>query len=272
MAKFSVVTISFNQAEFLERAILSVIGQQGVDLDYVVVDPGSTDGSREIIERYRDRITTVILDPDRGAADGLNKGLAACTGDLFGFINADDELHPNALVEAAALFEREPGVDVFCGSSWQVDESGRRSRFLITSPHITSKLCARGVAIVVQQSAFMRMKAIRAVNGFDPDNRTCWDGELFHRMVRAGSRFKRVNRTWAAFRIYPGSITGSQRMAERYREERGRMFEREFGRPYAAHDPLLKKLSYVFETIRDPFGLRWKLFNRLLSPRLRSSS
>ena len=82
----SIVTLSYNQAEFLERAIRSVVEQDYADIEYIVVDPGSTDGSREIIERYRDRISTVILDPDDGPADGLNKGFAAATGDIFAYI------------------------------------------------------------------------------------------------------------------------------------------------------------------------------------------
>ena len=83
--KFSIVTISYNQAQFLEQAIRSVIEQDYPDVEYIVVDPGSTDGSREIIERYRDRIDRIIFEPDKGPADGLNKGFAQATGDVFGF-------------------------------------------------------------------------------------------------------------------------------------------------------------------------------------------
>ena len=72
--KVSIVTISFNQAEYLERTLRSVIDQDYEDIEYIVVDPGSTDGSRTIIERYRTRITHILLEPDKGAADGLNKG------------------------------------------------------------------------------------------------------------------------------------------------------------------------------------------------------
>ncbi|MCB1155752.1 glycosyltransferase, partial [bacterium] len=87
--KVSVVTLSFNQADYLERAIRSVVEQDHDDIEYIVVDPGSTDGSRDIIERYRDRIATVITDPDKGPPDGLNKGFAAATGDIYAYMNAD---------------------------------------------------------------------------------------------------------------------------------------------------------------------------------------
>ena len=98
--RVSIVTISFNQAEFLERAIRSVIEQDYPDVEYIVVDPGSTDGSREIIEKYRSRISKVILEPDTGPANGLNKGFAAATGEIFGYINADDAFLPKASVIA----------------------------------------------------------------------------------------------------------------------------------------------------------------------------
>lgn len=78
--KVSIVTICFNQAAFIEEAIRSVIDQDYSNIEYIVIAAGSTDGSREIIERYRDRIATVLFEPDRGPADGLYKGFALATG------------------------------------------------------------------------------------------------------------------------------------------------------------------------------------------------
>ncbi len=119
--KFSIVTISFNQGRFLERTIRSVIAQKGVDLEYIVVDPGSTDDSREIIERYRRDITRVVFEKDRGPADGLNKGFACASGEIYGYLNADDVFEPGALRRVAAYFERLPDVDVVCGHCWVTD-------------------------------------------------------------------------------------------------------------------------------------------------------
>ena len=99
MARVSIVTISYNQAQFLERTILSVLDQDYPEIEYIVVDPGSTDGSREIIERYGSRISKVILRPDRGAADGLNSGFAEASGQILGFLNSDDTLLPGATAD-----------------------------------------------------------------------------------------------------------------------------------------------------------------------------
>lgn len=125
--KISIVTISFNQTCFLEEAICSVLEQGYPNVEYIVVDPGSTDGSREIIERYSDRIDKVIFEPDEGPADGLNKGFAHASGDVFGFLNSDDVLEPGALSGAARYFEARPEVDVVSGHSWIIDEEGRKS-------------------------------------------------------------------------------------------------------------------------------------------------
>src|SRR5208282_97982 len=101
----SIVTISFNLAEFLERTIRSVVERNYSDIEFVVVDSGSTDGSHDIIERYRSHISRVIYEPDRGPVYGLNKGFASATGDIFAFLNFDDFLLPGAVsFDARDLF------------------------------------------------------------------------------------------------------------------------------------------------------------------------
>jgi glycosyltransferase involved in cell wall biosynthesis len=263
LPRFSVLTISFNQATFLERCIRSVIEQRGIEVQYVVVDPGSTDGSRELIERYSDHIDTVILKPDRGAAEGLNNGLAACSGEYFAFINADDELEPGALAEAARCFAAWPDIDVLCGDSWQVDEGGRIFKRLVSSRRITPRLCARQAVTIAQQSAFMRTESVRRVGGFDPSNRTSWDGELYYRLAAADARFRRVDRIWARFRVHGASITGSGRLLEQYHRDRNEVFRREFGRPRGPRDRFAFLLAYTGELLRDPRLVYWKFANRL---------
>ena len=92
--RISIVTISFNQVEYLEETILSVLNQSHSDFEYIVVDPGSIDGSREIIERYRDKISKIIFERDIGAADGLNNGFKYATGDILCYLNSDDTFLP----------------------------------------------------------------------------------------------------------------------------------------------------------------------------------
>src|SRR5215469_16483294 len=122
--KISVVTLSFNQGAFLARAIESVISQGYTDLEYIIVDPGSTDGSREIIQKYVHQISCVILEKDNGAADGLNKGFSRANGDVYGFLNADDLLLPGSLQQVAEFFRRNPHYDIGFGNGYIIDGEG----------------------------------------------------------------------------------------------------------------------------------------------------
>jgi glycosyltransferase involved in cell wall biosynthesis len=210
--KISIVTISYNQAPFLEQAILSVLDQK-VDLEYIVVDPGSTDGSREIIEKYRHRIHKIIFEKDEGPADGLNKGFAQASGDIFGFLNADDILLPGALSEAADYLIKKPRVDIVSGHGYIIDEHGKRLYKVfsnrLNATTFVKKRYTIGYSSIVQQSTFFRRKAFEKTGGFDRDYRILWDGALFVDFMNLNLKFETTNRYWSEFRIYPNSITGS---------------------------------------------------------------
>lgn len=208
--KISIVTISYNQALFLERAICSVIDQGYQNIEYIVVDPGSTDGSREIIERYRDRITKIIYEPDRGPADGLNKGFAQATGEIFGFINSDDVLEQGTLTSVAKYFLEHPNVDVVSGNSWIIDESGEIKRRLY-SDRFSLNMSAYGASVLAQQSTFFRATAFKFVGGFNVENKIAWDGELFIDMALAGFSFDLVPDFWSSFRIHQECISGTKK-------------------------------------------------------------
>ena len=113
--RISIVTLSYNQGAFLQEAMDSVLQQNHSDLEYIVVDPGSTDGSRELLRSYGEQISRFIFEPDRGAADGLNRGFGGATGEIFGFLNADDFLLPGALHRVSEFFESHPQCDIAHG-------------------------------------------------------------------------------------------------------------------------------------------------------------
>ena len=214
--KFSIITISYNQAQFLEQAILSILNQEGVDVEYIVVDPGSTDGSREIIERYRNRLARVIFEPDNGPADGLNKGFASATGDLCGYLNADDYFEPGAFGRVARFFDARPDVDVLSGAIRIVDSDGKpRMRTGIAGRFDLRRFVA-GACFVGQQGTFFRRRALERSGGFRLENRTCWDAELLVDLALAGSRFAVMHRVLGNFRLHAQSISGSGRLNHQF--------------------------------------------------------
>ena len=184
--RVSIITISFNQAAFLERAIRSVLEQDYPNIEYIVVDPGSTDGSRDVIEQYRSRLSRVIFEPDMGAADGLNKGFAASTGDVLGFLNSDDVLYPGAISTAVTFLSARPEIDVVSGNGKVIGPDDNVLR-LVYSDRMSVKRFVYGGVVLVQPSTFFRRDAYMRVGGFNAGNRATWDGELFLEMARARS-------------------------------------------------------------------------------------
>ena len=260
--KVSIVTISYNQAEFLEKAILSILEQDYHDVEYIVVDPGSTDGSRDIIERYRRKITKVIYEEDSGPADGLNKGFSHVTGEVLGFINADDALLPGSLQVVSNYFNKNQDIDVVCGSGFIIDAEDRVIKRLLPT-HFSKRLYAYGAVTFLQQSTFFRRGAFLSAGGFNKENRTCWDGELFSDMAAHHQKFGILYEDLALFRIYESSISGSGRLNEIYVKDRNRIFIKAIGRERNSLDKLLAKIYRLEKWILNPRVTFSRILTRL---------
>ena len=269
--KLSIVTLSFNQAPYLERALESVLNQDYGDVEYIVIDPGSTDGSRDILARYADRLSALVLEPDAGPGDGLNKGFARATGDVLGYLNADDAYLPGAFREAMAAFAAPDRPDVVCGHGYIVDGNGKVTRRMRSAP-FGLKRFAYGVSVQMQQSTFFRADAFARTPGFNNDNRTCWDAEILMELARAGARFRIVDRYWSLFRIYEGSISGSGRLNTHYVEDLARMFRTVMGRPRRPADAWVTRGLKLGRWALDPVGLAIRLHDQFSSPPARAQS
>ena len=115
--KISIITVCYNSSQFLESAITSVLAQKYSDIEYIVIDGGSDDGTLAILKTYSDRITHVISEPDKGIYDAMNKGLALATGDVIGILNSDDFYpHTNVINEVVSAFESSPLADMVLGN------------------------------------------------------------------------------------------------------------------------------------------------------------
>lgn len=220
------MTLSYNQGRFLREAIESVRIGPPHELVYVIVDPGSNDGSREIIEANRSRFSKIIFEPDQGPADGLNKGFAACDADVFGYVNSDDRLEPGALDWVADYFSVRSDVDVLQGCCRVLDEGGRARLRKIVPTRFSLRSVLRGTQITPQQATFFRRRAFLASGGFNVKNTSCWDGELLVDMALRGCRFATVPRVLGQFRIHACSLTGSGCRNAVYREDSARIARR----------------------------------------------
>ena len=235
--KFSVVTISFNQARFLPRAMDSVLGQDNVELEYIVCDPGSSDGSRAIIDQYDDPRITRVFEPDDGPADGLNKGFAHATGDIFYYLNSDDMVLPGSFARMADYFAHRPQVDVACGHAHVIDEYGARLRDVWSEPFHRYAV-ATGAHVQIQPATFIRAKAFHRSGGFDPTDNANWDGGLLTSLFLSGARIEIIDAFLGAYRLHGDSITMSGKLAAQHRANSLRNFERLMGRPRDGRDAI----------------------------------
>lgn len=258
--KFSVVTISYNQGEFLERAIASVLSQQWASVEYIVVDPGSTDGSLDIIEKYRSKIDKVINEPDRGPADGLNRGFALATGDVYCYLNSDDMFEPGAFSQVAKCLGAHPHLDVICGHAWVTDAADNRIRRVWSDP-FNRLLVAYGAGVQIQPSTFIRRQAFRQTRGFNVGNRSNWDGELLVDLFLSGARIDVIDEFLSCYRLHETSITNSGRLDELIRLWDRRRFEKLMGRKWRSMDARLatafRAAKHVFRPSRSLERLRY---------------
>lgn len=203
----SIVTISFNQAAYIRQTIESILSQKSNDIEYIIVDPGSTDGSRDIIEEYADRIDHIIFEKDKGPADGLNKGFALASGKIGYFINSDDYLLPGAINELRSAWQSHDDILFLMHRAWLISGDGKPMRELLPSP-ISLFYLRHGITSIVQQGLSFDMNLFRKVNGFNLINRSCWDYELLCQFAKHKAKFAISNKRIAAFRLYENSISG----------------------------------------------------------------
>lgn len=265
-AIISVVTISFNQRRFLEKCVRSVIDQKQNFVEYIVVDPGSTDGSREFLQQNSANIDHLILERDDGPADGLNKGFGYATGRYGYFLNSDDFLLPGALERLRRLWLCDDETDVLLCRSYKIDERERPLRELV-STKVDRRSLAYGSATIVQQGMSFKMDMFRRIGGFNPENRTCWDGELLCDLLLHGARTRVSPERLGIFRVHPQSLTGGREgdaNVSRYKADRDRLFERSIGRAPNRLDRWRIATGRLPRFIRNPGLISLRLRDALL--------
>jgi glycosyltransferase involved in cell wall biosynthesis len=253
--RISIVTPSFNQAQFIERTIRSVVDQGYPALEYVVQDGNSSDGTVEILRRHEAALARWDSRPDDGQSQAINRGFAGTTGEIMAWLNSDDVLFPGALAYVARYFTEHPDVDVIYGHRILIDEDDRRiGRWILPahSDHVLS-----WADFVPQETLFWRRRIWDKAGGrVDESFRFAMDWDLLLRFREAGARFERVPRFLGGFRIH-GRQKTSASISEVGFQEMDRLRERVLGHVPSRTEVRNALLPYLLRHVA--VDLRWKL-------------
>ncbi len=177
----SIVTPVYNLVDFIEETVLSVLNQDYPRIEYIVMDGGSTDGTLEILAKYRDRLR-VISEPDRGTADAVNRGFRLSSGEIFAFLNGDDTYLPGAVRTAVECLTAHPEAGGVYGEANWITEDGRLIRRYPTRPFDPVLLAHE--CYICQPACFLRREIFLKAGLLDPDLECAFDYDLWIRVAR----------------------------------------------------------------------------------------
>lgn len=207
LPRISIITPSYNQAQFLEETIRSVLEQGYPNLEYIIIDGGSTDNSVEIIRKYENRLAYWVSEPDRGQSHAINKGFQKATGEILSWLNSDDVYLLNTLWIVGRFFANHPEVDVVYGGHLDIDEKGKIFREARPFPFFSRwGLLSRGGAMC-QPATFFRRKVLDKVGYLDESLVYNMDYDFFLRMAFTGCKIVPIPHKLVNFRYHPSSKT-----------------------------------------------------------------
>lgn len=230
----SIITPSYNQSAYLEATLRSVL-EQGLEVEYIVVDGGSTDGSVEIIKKYSGKLAWWVTEKDAGQADAINKGLRRATGEIVAWLNSDDVYLPGAIQSALNTFAAHPEAGIIFGNVASIDEHGRTFNLQTFGPVTLPDLMAFN--IISQPAIFMRRSVLQQAGYLDPSYHLLLDHHLWVRMARLAP-LVHIPITLAAARYHAEAkniARAAQFGAEAYRMVDWMQTDPAFAADFAAH-------------------------------------
>jgi glycosyltransferase involved in cell wall biosynthesis len=222
--RISIVTPSFQQAAYIEQTIESVLSQKYADLEFIVIDGGSSDGTVDILKRYDKHFTYWVSEKDRGQTHAINKGLSRVTGQVWAFLNSDDLLRPGSLHTVGRMFGAQPDLDWVSGctdvfgddiDSWQLVPSNCEQMLHYLTPWERPMLHIFPASV----SCFMSRRVLDKIGLFDESLHYSMDIEYYVRAVFAGFRQTITNDILGAWRWHPAAKTWTIGSAYGFRED-----------------------------------------------------
>lgn len=199
--RITVVTPSYNQARFLRATLKSIHDQKYPNLEHIVMDGGSTDGSVEIIQEFENHIAYWVSERDKGQTDALIKGFSRATGEILAWLNSDDLYEPQTLWEVADVFTRYPEVQFIYGDALWIDTEGKVLKPKKEIP-FNWFIWLYDHNYIPQPSAFWRRELYEAVGGLDPRFDLAMDADLWARFAER-TKPVHIRRIWSRMRLYP---------------------------------------------------------------------
>lgn len=208
--KISIVTPSYNQGRFLEETIQSVLNQNYPNLEYIIIDGGSSDNSVEIIKKYENNLAYWVSEKDRGQTHAINKGLKRATGHIIAYLNSDDVYLPRCLEKVANFFNNNSEIDIVYGDCHIINEVGEsvKKKKEIHFDYLMGCFIGFGL-IIIQPSTFMRRGVVEKVGYFTEDFHFAMDSDYWFRCAQKGIRFRHMPHFLSGFRWHDDSKTKS---------------------------------------------------------------
>lgn len=257
--KISIVTPSFNQKDFIERTINSVLDQSYPWLEYYVQDGASSDGTVEVLQRYTDRLSGWKSSPDNGQSQAINRGFSKTSGEIMAWLNSDDILLPNTLQYVADYFSSHPQVDVVYGHRILIDENDQQVGRWMMPGHDDKVLS--WADFIPQETMFWRRRIWeKAGRQVDESFQFAMDWDLLIRFREAGARFARLPRFLGGFRVHPSQKTSAEISGVGI-NEMNRIRQRTLGRIPLRSEIRLAVRPYLLRHIAT--DLVWRIHNSI---------